>query len=262
MSTTASPKEIERLISRLAALEGLGPRLAGSVAHHLNNLLTPIIGFTDLALSTLQPGAPVEGMLQEVLKAAQRGADLAQQLLAYSGKGRFVLQAVRLPALVAELVPLLRRAIAPGARLVYVAGEDEGSCVEADPGQLRQVVTNLVLNASEALEGAPGEITLRTGIERVESPLPAPPSGPGVYAWLEVADTGVGMDEATLASIFEPFFSTKFTGRGLGLSAVGGIVRGHGGFLHASSPGRGRGSTFRVYFPCPPGSPSNRDQSG
>ena len=243
-------RKLDARLREAATQESLAV-LAGGVAHDFNNLLTGILGNADLALAKLSSASPARGWLADVLTAARAAAELCQQMLAYSGKARFVVQPVDLSALVGETAHLLEVAISKNATLRFQLPEGLPA-IQADPTQMRQVVVNLASNASEALGGQGGVISVSTGAADCDRPfldrahlghdLPE-----GLYVYLEVADTGCGMDEATRARVFDPFVTTKFTGRGLGLAAVLGIVRGHKGALtvHAEP---GRGATFRVYF--------------
>ncbi len=227
--------------------------LAGGIAHDFNNLLVGILGNAGLALAELSPTSPARPTIEAIETAGQRAAELARQMLAYSGRGRFVVQQVDLNSLVEEMAHLLRVSIGKGVRLNYQFERDLPP-VEGDATQLRQVVMNLVVNASDAIGDADGamSITTRT-IEATRELLAetylAPSLKPGLYVALEVADTGAGMDAETLTRIFDPFFTTKFTGRGLGLAAVLGIMRGHRGAIKVESE-PGRGATFRLLFPA------------
>ena len=226
-------------------LESLGV-LAGGIAHEFNNLLTTIQGYADLARAELHAG-PAQGYLNEVLTATRRAAELTQQIVNYAGKGRFNLQPLSPDELLRQASPLLAAAVSRKARLVLDVGADVPA-VLGDAGQLQQVVLSLVTNASEALGGGEGTVTVRLGEATAGEP-------PARFARLEVSDTGCGMDEPTRARVFEPFFSTKFTGRGLGLAAVLGIVRRHGGSVHVQSE-PGKGSTFQVLLPAADALPS------
>jgi nitrogen-specific signal transduction histidine kinase/CheY-like chemotaxis protein len=246
---TASRREAEQL-QYLQKMESVGVIAAG-IAHDFNNLLTPILGFIDLALSDIPAESPARPPLVESQKAARRAADLTMQLLAYSGKGRLVPQPTNLSALVEELMVLLQASVSKKATLRFqlASGLPE---IRADATQLRQVLLNLVINASEALEDRPGEIRVKTGEDFLDHPsdLPGAPANasPGRFVFLEVSDNGVGMDTETLARVFDPFFTTKFLGRGLGLAAAQGTVQGHGGvILVRSAPGAG--TTFCVWLP-------------
>ncbi|MEW6594528.1 MAG: PhnD/SsuA/transferrin family substrate-binding protein [Thermodesulfobacteriota bacterium] len=246
--------EMERRMQHVQKLESLGV-LAGGIAHDFNNLLMAILGHADLALLDLAPMAPACKSLHEITKAAHRAADLCRQMLAYSGKGRFIIETIRLNELVTEMVHLLQTSISKKAQLHLALAEDLPP-MEGDATQIRQVLMNLITNASDAIGDQNGVITLATGITDCTAECVTPlgealPSGR--YLFLEVSDTGCGMEQETVQRIFEPFFTTKFTGRGLGMSAVLGIVRGHKGTIRIYSE-PGRGTTFKVLLPvadCP-----------
>ncbi len=234
-------------------LESLGV-LAGGVAHDFNNLLTGILGNASLVADSMHPANPNHRILTECIQAAERAAQLTRQLLAYAGQGRFVVEPVSLSALVREISTLIQTSI---SRKVQVRLElaDDLPTVEADAGQLQQVVMNLIINGAEAIGENVGQVVCSTASQMVDDAYirtlgpEAQYIAPGRYVALEVHDTGCGMDEATLARIFDPFFSTKFMGRGLGLAAVSGIVHGHKGAIEVySSPEKG--STFKVLFPA------------
>jgi len=244
-------KRIEAQMQHAQKLESLGV-LAGGIAHDFNNLLVGILGNTSLALMDVNEESELHEILRDVETAALRAADLTKQMLAYSGRGRFVVRPLDLSALVEEMAHLLHSSISKRAALRFDFAPDVPA-VEADGTQLRQVVMNLITNASDALNGENGEIVLRTAVcwadrEALHSPYLDYEPEPGPYALIEVSDTGIGMTPETLQRIFDPFFSTKFTGRGLGLAATLGIVRGHRGTIAVESA-PGEGTTFRVYFP-------------
>jgi PAS domain S-box-containing protein len=244
-------RELERSMQRAQRLESLGI-LAGGVAHDFNNLLTPILGEAGLALVELPAESPLRPHLESIQKAARRAAALADQMLAYAGQRPVEMQPVDLSSLVRELGDLLASAGGRRSRLVYelASGLPE---MRGDAAQIGQVAMNLITNAAEALGEGSGSIRVRTGT--VPSPQCATGKrlgaelGPGEHVFLEVEDTGCGMDEGVLGRIFEPFFTTKFTGRGLGLAAALGIVRSHGGAIEIEST-PGVGSRFRVLFPA------------
>lgn len=248
-------REIQARIQQAQKLESLGV-LAGGVAHDFNNILVGILGNASLAMERCGPTSPVHGRLEQIERSAMRAADLTRQLLAYSGKGRFVLQRFDLSDLVLDMTDLLESAVPKSVSLQYrLAGRPVP--IEADATQIRQIVMNLALNGAEALGGRRGVVSISTGVlaadrailraAAVDDDLPE-----GDYAYLEVADDGAGMDAATQKRIFDPFFSTKTAGRGLGLAAVLGIVRSHrGATLVHSAPGEG--STFRVLLPLTQG---------
>jgi len=246
-------RKLELSVLQAQKLESLGV-LAGGIAHDFNNLLTTILGNADLARRELPSFAAATLYLDNIDRASRRAADLCGQMLAYSGKGRFVVQAVSLNELVSEMGNLLSVSTSKKAMLSCDFSDDLPS-VMADATQVRQVVMNLITNASEAIGDQSGTVGLRTGFVDCDEDYFADavddsePHAPGRYAFVEVSDTGKGMDTETQSRIFDPFFSTKFAGRGLGLAAVLGIVRGHKGALKVSSQ-VGRGTTFRVLLPA------------
>ncbi len=251
----------EERLRQTQKLESLGV-LAGGVAHDFNNLLTGIIGGISLALDREPLSSPSRRFLEDAIHAGERAADLTRQLLAYAGKGRFVIQPVDLSDLVREISRLIDISIPKNVRLVLnLAGGLPP--VEGDPAQLQQIVMNLLINAAEAIApNRDGLVVAETGIARVDEnylrkTLRAESAEPGEYVYIEVRDTGCGIDEASLSRIFDPFFTTKFMGRGLGLAAALGIVRSHGGALKVDSV-RGQGSAFRVLFPSKSASQQKR----
>jgi PAS domain S-box-containing protein len=232
-------------------LESLG-MLAGGIAHDFNNLLTAILGYADLALLELPPDSPARRSIEQVVGGARRAAELTNQMLAYAGKSRSVFKPENLSDLVRNMLELLRVSISKKAQLQCDLAAALPP-IEADAAQLRQVIMNLIINASDALEDRDGTIAVRTQMGRWNGTITpgiyrSQELPPGDYVILEVIDTGCGMSPETLARIFDPFFTTKFTGRGLGLAAVLGIVHGHHGAIQVSSA-PGRGTTFRVSFP-------------
>jgi len=245
-------KRAEARLRDAQKLESLG-LLAGGVAHDFNNLLVGVVGNASLAREMLPPDHPVAELLTSVLKTGEQAAHLTRQMLAYSGKGRFVVEPLDLSALLPEMSVLLRPSISKKIAL-RLDLEHDLPAIEADRGQVQQVFMNLALNAAEAIGSHEGLVTVRTfvrdldeGYQRTHPETVA--LTPGEYVCLEVCDTGCGMDEATKDKIFDPFFSTKFVGRGLGLAAVAGIVRGHKGAIAVTSA-PGHGSCFTVVFPA------------
>lgn len=245
-------KQAEEVLRHAQKMESLGV-LAGGVAHDFNNLLSAILGQATLALAKSPPPNPARNHIEKLVKGVERAADLTRQLLAYSGRGQFSLEILYLNDLLEQNLHLMEAAIAKNVRLQLALAEPL-LAVEADRGQMQQVIMNVVLNAAEAIGNRPGTVTITTGIQQISEaddiywqitnqPLPA-----GRYVFLDVQDNGCGMSEETLRRIFDPFFTTKFTGRGLGLAAVLGIVRGHKGGLRVTSQ-QGRGSLFRLLFP-------------
>ncbi len=246
---------LERKLQESQKLESLGV-LAGGIAHDFNNLLTGVLGNASLARALLPSDSHIAVHLEEIETAASRAADLCKQMLAYSGKGRFVVKQLDVNSLVEETAQLLKVSISKKAVLQFELATSPPAII-GDPTQIRQVIMNLVINASEAIGDTSGSITLRTGVLRadkayLQNTTLAQEPLPGDYAFIEVVDTGSGMSPEVQSKIFEPFFTTKFTGRGLGLAAVLGIVRGHQGTLKVSSK-EAHGTTFRVLFPCADG---------
>jgi len=258
-------RQLEAQVQQAQKLESLGV-LAGGIAHDFNNLLTGVLGNAQLALYDLASSSPARESVEDIEQAARRAADLCRQMLAYSGKGKFVVQPIDLTETVREMGQLLEVSISKKAALRHNLAEGLPA-ITADATQIRQIVLNLITNASEALGEEGGVVSVATGVmdcdraylgcTYLDDDLPE-----GRYAYLEVADTGCGMDDGTLEKIFEPFFTTKFTGRGLGLAAVLGIVRGHQGAINVYSE-PGQGTAFRVLFPAldePAASESQNDQ--
>jgi PAS domain S-box-containing protein len=249
---------LQQQVHHAQKLESLG-LLAGGVAHDFNNLLATILGNATLALDELSPGSPVRHNLEAIAKACRRAADLARQMLDYSGRGQFVIEPIDTAKLVEEMGHRLDVSVSKKAALEYDLGENLPA-FDGDPTQIRQVILNLITNATEAIGNEGGVITLSAGamhcdraylgdaVENLRSGLDKPPSE-GLYVYLEVADTGCGMETDAIRMIFDPFYTTKATGSGLGMSAVLGIVRGHGGVIKVHSE-VGRGTAFRVLFPA------------
>jgi PAS domain S-box-containing protein len=245
-------RRLEGQMQHVQKLESLGV-LAGGIAHDFNNLLVGILGQAGLALSELDPESAIHDRVTQIQRSAQHAADLTNQMLAYSGKGRFVLQASDLSEIVGEMTHLLRAAVSRSAEIVLDL-HPTLPAFEGDPVQIRQVIMNLITNASDAVGETGGTIVVQTGQMHASRGYLADAwigadQPEGHYVFAEVQDTGCGMDAVTLARIFDPFFSTKFTGRGLGLAAVLGIVRGHHGAIKIAS-GPGTGTTFRVLLPA------------
>ncbi|HEX5691716.1 MAG TPA: PAS domain S-box protein, partial [Roseiflexaceae bacterium] len=238
--------------SEARKLESIGA-LAGGIAHDFNNLLTSMLGNVELALLDLPPESAAAADLANVATAAHRAAGLTRQLLAYAGKGQFVLAPLQVNGLIREMEALLRRSTMVHCEIVYDLAEPVPDIL-ADDAQIRQAVLNVLLNAAEATDNSAAPITITTTTEEldenaVEQLMFGAQLIPGTFVRLAIADRGRGMDQATLERAFEPFFTTKFTGRGLGLAAVQGIVRSHGGAVQISSA-PGIGTTVRLWFPA------------
>jgi PAS domain S-box-containing protein len=246
-------KALEEQLRQAAKLESLGV-MAGGIAHDFNNLLVGILGNASLAREVLPASSDARQMLDGVIGASERAAALTKQLLAYSGKGKFVIQPLDLSDLVRDLTKLVQASISKSVAIRQELAPDLPAIV-ADVAQLQQVVMNLIINAAEAIGENSGLVTVTTAEQQIAqgeaaaATIGADPITPGRYVYFEVKDNGAGMDKATMARIFDPFFTTKFTGRGLGLSAVLGIVRGHQGYIQVESRS-GQGSTFKVLFPA------------
>jgi two-component system, cell cycle sensor histidine kinase and response regulator CckA len=248
----AERQEFETRVHQTQRLESLGV-LAGGIAHDFNNILMAIMGHAELALDEISPLSPGRESISEIVAASKRAAELYVQLLAYTGRSRVERLNMDLGDVVEETLHLLKTCISKKA-ILNLNLEKSLPCMHGDPAQIRQILMNLVINASEAIGERSGVINISTGAMVcsehylkngyiIESPKP------GTYVYIEVSDTGCGMDKKTIEHIFEPFFTTKFTGRGLGLSALLGIVKAHEGALRVYSE-LGKGSTFKVMFPA------------
>ncbi|MEM6456185.1 MAG: ATP-binding protein, partial [Acidobacteriota bacterium] len=240
----------------------------GGIAHDFNNLLTGILGSAGLARLQLADDHDAQVDLERVEATARRAADLCRQMLAYAGRRGAADDPVDLAELVCEITDLMRVSVhhntAIEQRTMTAAGDARRAVVLGDPTQLRQIVMNLVLNASDAIGSEPGgriDITVEV-VDVDDAALTAydlVSGGPGAYVRLAVRDNGCGMSETVRNQIFEPFFSTKDTGHGLGLAAVLGIVRAHRGALRVESE-LDHGSLFQLLFPCDDAMP-HRDDS-
>jgi PAS domain S-box-containing protein len=242
---------MEKRLLHAQKLESLGV-LSGGIAHDFNNLLTVIIGNLQLAMCDCDRISPAGRSLTKALEAANRSASLACQMLAYSGKGAFDVKDVNLSAIVADNAQMLRSAIAKTVNM-EIELDDNMADVRCDAGQMQQLIMNLIINASEALEGKSGTVKLCTGVIYCDEALLAQSlliekPVPQDMAYIRVTDDGCGMSAETINRIFDPFFTSKFTGRGLGMSVVHGIVKGHGGAITVQSK-LGKGTTIAVYFP-------------
>lgn len=252
-----APRESEeRVIVRRTRdaerLESLG-LLASGIAHDFNSILMAVSTHAEIALEDLPADAPARANVEQIRRAAERAADLCQQLMTYAGRRAPATKPADLSELARDVVRLLRVRI-PAAVELELELEERLPRVVIDEVQIRQVLMNLLTNAAQAIGDRAGRITIRTGVawmevEELEELQLGADLSPGRYAWCSVEDDGCGMDEVTKARIFDPFFTTRPSGRGLGLATVLGIVRGHRGALDVTSA-PGRGTTFRVLLPC------------
>lgn len=239
-------------IHKAQRLESLNV-MARGIAHDFNNLLTVIIGNASLALDQTATDSPTYENLLAIAEAGQKAADLTRHLITYTGQSSPVQRSIHLSKLALDIEQVAHATIPRTLSLGFDLAEDL-PLVEADPAQVEQAIVNLILNAAEAIEDGEGKITLRTGVVK-GSPAPLPELEgnealpEGLYAFVEVEDTGRGMDASVRGQIFDPFYSTKNPGRGLGLPSVVGIVRSHHGAIEVKST-PGRGSTLRLLFPC------------
>jgi CheY-like chemotaxis protein len=244
--------KLEKQLLHAQKLESLGV-LAGGIAHDFNNILMAIMGNADLALMRINRESPAVENLHRIEKAAAQAADLAKQMLAYSGKGKFVVENIDLNRLLEDMLHMLEVSISKKAVLRLNLTKTLPP-VEADATQMRQIIMNLVINASEAIADTSGVIAITTGCMDCDQSYLKDVwldenITEGLYVYLEIADTGCGMNKETLAKIFDPFFTTKFTGRGLGMAAVLGIVRGHKGAIKVYSEPK-KGTTFKILLPA------------
>jgi two-component system, cell cycle sensor histidine kinase and response regulator CckA len=245
-------RKVEEKLQQTQKLESLGV-LAGGIAHDFNNMLMVVLGNAELAQMEISETSPAKQRLEDINNVAIRAAELCKQMLAYSGKGRFVVRPIDLSEVVGEMGRMLDVSVSKKAILKYNLAKGLPS-IKADAAQIRQIIMNLIINASEAIGEKSGAISVKTGLMECDSRYLKEIQfhndiKEGPYVYLEIADTGSGMDKATMEKIFDPFFTTKFTGRGLGLAAVLGIVRGHnGGLMVHGEPDKG--TTFRVLFPA------------
>lgn len=243
--------DLERKLLDMQKLESLGV-LAGGIAHDFNNLLTAILGNAQLAKMQTVRQSPVHQYLIEIERTSLQAADLCKQMLAYSGQGKIEVRFIDLNRIIRDMSQLLRISV---DRKVHLSFDLVHSLplIQGDVSQIRQVLMNLIINASEAIGNKEGSIWVSTGMVHGAKKLFRGTHVTGEpqerdYIFVSITDTGCGMDEETRAKLFDPFFTTKFTGRGLGLAAVLGIVRGHGGTLELTSK-VGEGTTFTLLFP-------------
>ncbi|UKL14364.1 PAS domain-containing sensor histidine kinase [Dissulfurimicrobium hydrothermale] len=260
-------KRLEERLHRTKKIEAIGV-LAGGIAHQFNNILAGILGYTEICLTRLPDDSPLKEFLLKIEQGVRRAAELTSKMLAYSGQAMLMLKELELAAFMREQAHLIRNTISKKAELKLEI-QTAPILINGDPTQLKYMVIDLAANASEALNNAGGLITIKVGTmyadrQYISQAFLAEDSKEDEYAFIEVSDTGIGMDEETMARIFDPFFTTKFTGRGLGMAAVLGIVKGHNGMISVSSR-PSLGTTVKVLFPLKrPGAlqPAGRSNKG
>jgi two-component system cell cycle sensor histidine kinase/response regulator CckA len=242
-------KRIGEQLKQAQKMESVG-RLAGGVAHDFNNMLSAILGYTELGMMDISPADPIHGRLKDIQQAAQRSADLTRQLLAFARKQTVAPKVLDLNETVEGMLKMLRQLIGENIDLAWLPGKDLGP-IRMDPSQIEQMLANLCVNARDAIHDT-GKITVETGIVTFDETYCAMHVGsvPGEYVLLAVSDNGCGMDAGTLSHLFEPFFTTKAVGKGtgLGLATVYGMVKQNNGFIDVISQ-PGRGTTFKIYLP-------------
>ncbi|MHA2090510.1 MAG: hybrid sensor histidine kinase/response regulator [Candidatus Kariarchaeaceae archaeon] len=250
IKTEEERQSLERQVLHSQKLESLGV-LAGGIAHDFNNLLMGILGNLSLAIHRIDDDSPIMELLLEMEEVSRRATELTNQMLSYSGRGKVISERTDLSHLIETMSGLVKLTLAKPVPVEYDL--EDSLFVNMDRSQIRQVVLNIVTNGSEAINHSNGKIMIKTYSTKIKegseiSSFTETPLEPGAYAALEINDNGIGMDEDIIKKIFDPFFSTKFTGRGLGLAAVLGIVKGHKGGIEVESS-KTRGTIFTVYFP-------------
>nr|WP_320012283.1 ATP-binding protein [uncultured Desulfobulbus sp.] len=248
--TEAENRRLQSQLLQVQKMEAIG-QLAGGVAHDFNNMLSVILGQSELAMIRTEPGTPFYLNLVEIRKAAERSAQITSQLLAFARKQTLSTKILDLNELIAGMLTMLRRLIGEGIELHWLPGDDLWQ-VEADPAQIDQIVMNLCVNARDALQSGLGRITVETANRVLDENYCSTHPGfiPGEYTSIIITDNGCGMDKETLNHIFEPFFTTKGVGEGtgLGMATVYGSIKQHKGFINVySEPGQGTAVT--VYLP-------------
>lgn len=238
-------------VQRAQKLESLGI-MAGGIAHDYNNILTAILGYTELALQNLASDSFAHHCINQVEKESKRAEYLTKQMLAYLGYGAFEVGPININKVLHETARIMENTVFDTVVMKYELCEDIPD-IEANFTQINQIVTNLIINASEAIGDANGYITVSTGVKECDETYLSesyiePNPEPGSFVWLQVSDTGCGMDKETLKKLCDPFFTTKFIGRGLGMSALHGITKGHRGAMMAGSE-PGKGTTIRLLYP-------------
>ena len=259
-AAAAHAEEIQGQLLQTQKLESLGV-LAGGIAHDFNNILAAVMGHAAMAeRKTLTDPEAVKRHLQTIVQSSEKAADLCRQMLAYSGQGQFLVQKVNLSALIQSILNILEVSLNKGVSL-KLSLMDGMPDIEADGSQIQQIAMNLITNANESMTGRNGVVSVRTGVmyanvDYLQQCLHAEQADEGHFVFMEVSDTGCGMNSEVLGKIFDPFFTTKFTGRGLGMSAVLGIVRAQKGAVKIYSE-EDQGTTLRILFPSTDGAHGN-----
>jgi signal transduction histidine kinase/CheY-like chemotaxis protein len=245
----ADREKLQNQLIHAQKMESVG-RLAGGVAHDFNNMLSVILGYTELALEKVDPTAPLHADLTEVLKAAERSAEITRQLLAFARKQTIAPKVLDMNETVERMLKMLRRLIGEDIDLAWLP-ESSLWHIKIDPSQIEQILANLCVNARDAIAGV-GKVTIETHTVTFDEAYCADHAGfvPGEFVLLAVSDDGCGMDKEVLHNIFEPFYTTKEVGQGtgLGLATIFGIVKQNNGFINVYSE-PGKGTTFRIYLP-------------
>ncbi len=249
--TEADRRQLEEQMQKAQTFKSMGV-LAGGVAHDFNNMLTAILGNAYVALIDLPETEPARKYVENIKGAAKRATELSNQMLAYSGKGKFVIDTIDINKIIKEMTNLISSTISKKI-VVHFKLKDSPLLIDADATQIRQIVLNLITNATESIGDNSGKIILSTKAvkcdeEQLRNVYFNEDVSEGDYAMLEVTDTGMGMDKETLEKVFDPFFTTKFTGRGLGMSSVLGIINGHKGAINVESK-LGHGARFTILLP-------------
>jgi len=244
-------REMERQLLHTQKLESLGI-MASGIAHDFNNLLMAVQGNLELAVQRMQNDSAAKAFMENAIKGTVSATALTQQMLAYSGKGHYTVEHLDINKIVQDNIDILKTAISKKIEL-RLDIDNEVPLIEADAGQIQQIVLNLITNAAESIGEGTGVVTVTTGVSDFDSEALAKSRlnekpRPDKYVWLKVADTGCGMDDNTQRNLFDPFFTTKFTGRGLGMSAVLGIITRHNGAIFVDSA-PGMGTTMQALFP-------------
>ena len=243
--------KMEKQILQTQKLESLGV-LAGGIAHDFNNILMAVLGHTELARMEITSNSPAYGNLKEIENASKKASKLCSQMLAYTGRASYALEKVNINKLITEMLHLVKTLVSKKA-VLNLSITDNIPYINADPSQISQVIMNLIINSSDAIGDKNGIISISTGSAEFDSEYLSKTDlnedlEPGNYVYFEISDTGCGISSDNIDRIFEPFYTTKFTGRGLGLAAVQGIIRSHKGSIKVYSE-EGKGTNIKVMFP-------------